>query len=130
MRCVTCNKTDTYRPWEGPIELMGVQILARGLRCASCGETLFDANETERQERALASALVKRGIRAGREFKLVRKLARLRAVDVAAMLDVRPETVSRWERDEVVIPRAAAFVLGELYERPRDARRKLEAFAE
>jgi hypothetical protein len=43
------------------------------------------------------------------------------------MLEVRPETVSRWERDEVAIPRSAAFVLGESYDRLREARGRLAA---
>ncbi len=129
MRCVNCKKTGTYRPWKGPVELMGVRIEGQGMRCESCGELLFDADEVRRQERALASALVQRGIRIGREFKLVRKLAGLRAAELAEMLDVRPETVSRWERDEVAIPRSAAFVLGELFDRPREARRRLAALA-
>ena len=129
MTCVTCKKTGTYRPWKGPVELMGARIEGQGMRCESCGELLFDADEVRRQESALASALVQRGIRTGREFKLVRKLAGLRAVELAGLLDVRPETVSRWERDEVAIPRSAAFVLGELYDRPREARRRLAALA-
>jgi hypothetical protein len=91
MRCVNCKKTGTYRPWKGPVELMGVRIEGQGMRCQSCGELLFDADEVRRQERALASALVQRGIRTGREFKLVRKLAELRAAELADMLDVRPE---------------------------------------
>jgi len=36
--------------------------------------------------------------------------------------------VSRWERDEVEIPRPIAFTLGELFERPRVVRDRLEAF--
>jgi len=129
MRCVNCKKTGTYRPWKGPVELMGIDVEAKGMRCAACGELLFDADEVRRQERALADVLVARGIRSGREFKLVRKVAGLRAAELADMLDVRPETVSRWERGEVAIPRSAAFVLGELFERPREARRRLAALA-
>ena len=129
MRCVSCRKTDTFRPWEGPITLMGIEVMAHGLRCENCGEILFDADEVRRQERAVASGLVARGVRTGKEFKFVRKLAGLQAVDLAAMLDVRPETVSRWERDTIPVPRTAAFALGELYEHPRTARQRLEAFA-
>jgi transcriptional regulator with XRE-family HTH domain len=48
-----------------------------------------------------------------------------KATEIAELLDVRPETVSRWERGEVDIPRAAAFALGELYEHPHVTKRKL-----
>jgi putative zinc finger/helix-turn-helix YgiT family protein len=129
MRCVNCKKTDAYRPWEGPISLMGVQIMAQGARCDACGELLFDEEQVRRQERDVARALVGRGIRAGNELRFVRKMAGLKAAELAAILDVRPETVSRWERGEVQIPRMAAFTIGELYEHPRAARQRLEAFA-
>jgi putative zinc finger/helix-turn-helix YgiT family protein len=117
------------RPWEGSVRILGVDIHARGKRCRSCSETLFDEAEVERQERAVADAIVERGIRTGPEFKLVRKLAGFRANEVAEMFGVRPETVSRWERDEVELPRTAAYALGELYEHPKVTRQKLEAFA-
>ncbi|MEO6772335.1 MAG: helix-turn-helix domain-containing protein, partial [Kofleriaceae bacterium] len=102
---------------------------ARGERCRSCSETLYDLAESKRQERALAKGLVERGVRTGAEFKLVRKSAGLRAVDIAAMLDVTPETVSRWETDTVEIPRPVAYVLGDLLEHPKLARERLEALA-
>jgi putative zinc finger/helix-turn-helix YgiT family protein len=108
---------------------MGVEIVTRGRRCESCGETLFDFEEVGRQEQAIADALIKRGIRTGTEFKFVRKLAGLRANDVADMFGVRAETVSRWERGEVEVPRTAAYSLGELYVHPKLTRQRFEAFA-
>lgn len=128
MRCPMCKKTDTMRPWEGPITRRGVQIDARGERCTSCGDTLFDYSEVGRQERLIASAFVARGVRTGSEFKFVRKIAGFKATEVAELVGVRPETVSRWERDEIELPRLAAFAVGELYDRPRVTRDKLEAF--
>jgi putative zinc finger/helix-turn-helix YgiT family protein len=129
MQCPSCGKTGTIRAWEGRIERYGVEIAAHGKRCRECGETLFDLVEMKRQERAIAKELAARGVRTGSEFKLVRKVAGLRAVDVAAMLNVTPETVSRWECGTVEIPRAAAYVLGDLLEHPKLARERLEAFA-
>ena len=79
MQCPTCNKTDTFRPWEGSVKLLGIEVIGRGRRCRSCGEILFDGAEVERQEHAIATALVARGVRTGPEFKLVRKVAGLRA---------------------------------------------------
>jgi len=109
---------------------MEMKIIARGKRCRSCGEILFDGDELERQEKDIASALVARGIRTGTEFKLVRKVAGFRANEVAEMFGVRPETVSRWERGEVELPRTAAYALGELYEHPKITQQKLAAFAQ
>ena len=129
MRCPNCRKQNTMSSWEGSLTRMGVQILARGEKCSSCGEMLFDDSEVERQEKLLAAGLVERGIRKGAEFKLVRKVAGFKAVEIAAMLDVRPETLSRWESGDQEIPRLAAFALGELFQHPRLVREKLELFA-
>ncbi len=53
----------------------------------------------------------------------------LTGVEVAELLDVRPETISRWEKGHAELPRSAAFILGELYVRPRVTRSKLELLA-
>lgn len=129
MQCPSCQKNGTLRAWEGHVERYGIEIAAHGKRCRECDEMLFDLAEMKRQERAIAKELAARGVRTGSEFKLVRKVAGLRAIDIAAMLNVTPETVSRWERGTVEIPRAAAYVLGDLLEHPKLARERLEAFA-
>jgi len=118
------QKPGTCRVWKGRVERYGVEIAAHGKRCRECGETVFDLTEMKRQERAIAKAIAERGVRTGSELKLVRKVAGLRVVDIAAMLDVTPETVSRWERGTVEIPRAAAYVLGDLLEHPKLARER------
>lgn len=104
----------------GPIQVLGVEIVAYGKRCRSCGEILLEGSELERQERAVATALVARGIRTGKEFKLVRKVAGFRASEVAELFGIRPERVSRWEGGEVELPRTAANALDELCERRAD----------
>jgi putative zinc finger/helix-turn-helix YgiT family protein len=129
MRCPSCRNEDTLRPWSGTITLKGVEIATSGRRCSACGEELFDYEEVGRQEQALAAALVERGIRTGSEFALVRKAAGFKAVEVAELFGVRPETVSRWEHGEGEIPRTAAYALGELYKHPRLTRQSFEALA-
>jgi putative zinc finger/helix-turn-helix YgiT family protein len=129
MKCPACKEEDMLRPWEGMTTVMGVVIEGRGRRCRACGEILIELTERGRQERLAAERLVARGIRSGVEFKFVRKLAGLQANEVADMFGVRKETVSRWERGEVEIPRTAAFALGALFEHPKLARQRLEAFA-
>lgn len=128
MQCPNCGEPDTVRAWQGRVERYGIELAAHGRRCRSCGELLFDLAEMRRQERAIAKALAARGVRTGLEFKLVRKAAGLRAIEVAAMLDVTPETVSRWERGAVEVPRAAAYVLGDLLAHPKRARARLGSF--
>ncbi len=65
---------------------------------------------------------MQRGARAGVQLKLVRKAAGLKATELADLLGVTPETVSRWECGRSEIPRAAVYVLVELYEHPRRTR--------
>ena len=128
MKCPSCKK-NTLRVWEGPITRMGVTLVARGQRCTSCGEDLFDYDEMTRQDAVIAEELVARGIRTGAEFVFVRKSANLKAVEVAKLFGVRPETVWRWEHDETDIPWTAAYSLGQLYKHPKSARQSFEAFA-
>ena len=104
-----------------------VDVAGRGEHCPECDELLISATELGRIEKVAANTIVARGIAAGREFKFVRKAAELRAVDVAALLDVTPETVSRWEHGDQPIPRLVAFTVAELYLHPKITRAKLEA---
>jgi putative zinc finger/helix-turn-helix YgiT family protein len=129
MRCPACRKIGTFRAAKGTRELCGVEIATNIRRCSSCGEELHDLREVQRQEREVAEILVRRGVRTGREFMFVRKVAGYRATEIAAMFDVRPETVSRWERGQVEVPRMAAYALGELFAHPRATRQKLDALA-
>jgi putative zinc finger/helix-turn-helix YgiT family protein len=129
MRCTSCKEESTLHSWEGQEVIRGVEILARGQRCSSCGETLCSGLEMERKLAAVARAIVARGIRNGDEFKFVRKATRFRAADLAELLGVRPETISRWERGEVEVPRTAVFTLGQLLVAPEATRKTLEVLA-
>jgi DNA-binding transcriptional regulator YiaG len=90
----------------------------------------YTLQEVEDMQAAKAAEIVKRGIRTGGEFKLVRKVAGFRAVEIAALFNVAAETVSRWESGKNELPTTAAFALAELYERPVVIRKKLEALRE
>jgi DNA-binding XRE family transcriptional regulator len=127
--CPTC-KRGRLEPWVGPVPMWGlVDVAGRGEHCPECDELLIHANELGRIEKVAADEIASRGIVTGREFKFIRKAADLRAVDLAELLDVTPETVSRWEHDERPIPRLVAFTIGELYLHPKITRAKLEALA-
>lgn len=130
MRCPTCRQEKTLRPWKGMYPVRGVELAGHGQRCKACGEILIALTERGRLERLAARHLVARGIRTGGEFRFVRALAGLRANEVADLFGVRKETVSRWERGAVEIPRTAAYALGALFEHPKLTRARLEAFAQ
>lgn len=125
MKCPMCKETK-LRAWEGMFDDDGVEVFAQGMRCGACGETLFDTDQLAQLERRRAGSIVSRGLHSGVEFKFVRKVAGLSATELAELLDVTSKTVSRWETGEVELPRYAAFVLGELLERPRVVRERLK----
>jgi len=128
MRCPLC-KAGQLRRWEGPLDRIGVALVGRGTHCDSCDETFFTHEEVGRQDVCIAAALVERGIQTGKEFRRVRNAADLRSNEIAALLDVTPETVSRWEKGKLPIPKLAAFALGELYLHPKVTRRRLAALS-
>jgi DNA-binding transcriptional regulator YiaG len=65
--------------------------------CASCGERTYDAKDLSAAEGAITRDLVARGIRDAVVFKHLRKTLRLKAAELADLLGVTAETVSRWE---------------------------------
>lgn len=79
-------------------------------QCESCGDRYFAAEALERFELATASALASMGRRTGSALRFMRKALGFRAKDLAELLDVAPETFSRWETGERE-PDAHAFAL-------------------
>jgi DNA-binding XRE family transcriptional regulator len=127
MRCFKCKSENSYRPWEGPAEVMGVKFVARGDQCANCEEILFTPEQSREHDRLVARGIVERGARTGAELRLLRKVAGLTAAELAALLDVTPETVSRWENDRVPTPITTSYVVGDLVKQPKRTRKRLEA---
>src|SRR5687767_4855394 len=82
------------------------------LRCPKCGTTYLHGPAVEAFERAAAVILVRYGQMSGPIARFLRKVLGLRAKDLAALLDVTPETVSRWENAERDVARSAAALLG------------------
>lgn len=82
------------------------------LRCPKCGTTYTHGPAVEAFERAAAVILVRYGQMSGPIARFLRKVLGLRAKDLAGLLDVTPETVSRWENGERDVARSAAALLG------------------
>src|SRR5688572_7322412 len=72
-------------------------VTVPALKCPACGERYFAGADLERIEAAAARALARSGVATGAAFRFLRKTADLRAKDLAPLLGVTPETVSRWE---------------------------------
>ena len=82
-----------------------------GRQCTACGATSFKGTDLARFEGAVAAALAGAGATSGEAFRAMRKALDLRAIDVAALLGVTPETISRWETGRVPIDRGALALL-------------------
>jgi putative zinc finger/helix-turn-helix YgiT family protein len=114
MQCLSCNQ-GTMRPSTVEIRReVGARVFVAavdGRKCAACGEASFKGTDLARFEGAVAASLARSGEASGEAFRWMRKALDLRAVDVAALLGVTPETISRWETGRVAIDRSALALL-------------------
>jgi DNA-binding transcriptional regulator YiaG len=82
-----------------------------GRKCGACGAVSFKGTDLARFEGAVAASLAAAGEASGEAFRWMRKALDLRAIDVATLLGVTPETISRWETGRVPIDRGALALL-------------------
>jgi DNA-binding XRE family transcriptional regulator len=84
-------------------------------KCLDCGQTLSAPGALD----VMAGRIVQEFLRAGdfnaTALRIMRSLLRLKAVQMATLLGVRPETISRWETGRWPISRPAAIALGSLF---------------
>ena len=81
------------------------------LVCPVCGEKVIDGPLLLQKEREVAAALAREGPVDGDSFRFMRTTLRLRAADLAALLDVAPETISKWENGKNPVLRTAWLVV-------------------
>lgn len=84
------------------------------LRCENCGETYFDGAELQAIELEAAGVIAREGPSNGATFKFMRKAIGLRAIDLAELLDVASETLSRWENAQRPVDRASWITLSDM----------------
>ncbi len=65
--------------------------------CSLCDERYYEAKDLIAAEDAVTRDLMARGIRDSAVFKYLRKAVGLKATELADLLGVTAETVSRWE---------------------------------
>lgn len=89
--------------------------------------------EMQRAELEMAAVLADAGPITGESFAWMRKALGLQSKQLAHLLDVRAETITRWETSVVPVDRAAWLTLGELVlersGRPRDLKQRMERLA-
>lgn len=90
------------------------RALVPGQECQQCGESFYEIGTLARFDQLVAKELADAGVKSGEALRFIRKAAGVAATDLAALLDVRPETVSRWENDKRPIDRGSYAVLHQL----------------
>jgi hypothetical protein len=128
MRAVKADLS--WQVGSGHVVIYGVP----GWQCGDCAEVYRTADDLGRSELIAAGGLASTGYREGAVFKFMRKAVGLRATDLAELLDVTPETISRWENDRHEIDRPAWLAVEGLVrdalERKDTTRRRLLALNE
>lgn len=82
--------------------------------CRKCGADYVDHHDLARFELAVSAWLGSHGVRTAEAFKFMRKALGLKAAELASLLDLTPETVSRWENGHGTIDVGAFTVLSKL----------------
>ncbi len=116
-RCPSCKASELQKGMgreeiEVGIHVFGAQL--EGYHCNCCGEVVIRLSELGRFERGIAGWLAREGVLSGEAFRFMRKAVGLRAKELAELLDVTPETISRWEKEHRQPERKAMMVLGDL----------------
>ncbi len=103
MRCVTCGHgAMNQAAVDETVQVGGLRFTARvpGRVCPVCGESYLSSDTLRSLERSVAEALARSGAGTPEAFRYMRKAIGLKAVEVAELFGVTPETVSRWENGE------------------------------
>lgn len=81
------------------------------VKCADCGEDTCAGTDLQAFDLAVAGELASHGAATGDAFSFMRRAIGMRAVELAELLDVAPETVSRWEHGKLPLERGPVALL-------------------
>ena len=110
-RCVECEN-DNFEKTKVPHRVrvtstfkVDVEIPAR--QCTKCAETYTDGADMERAEFEVARRVADSGVVTGETFRFMRRALGLQSKELAELLGVEPESVTRWEKgDRTMAPLA------------------------
>ena len=96
-------------------KVAGMKFVAKLPTTMANGVESISAKDAHAFEVRISRELIRRGSVNAEAFAFIRKAAKLKAAELAKMLDVDPKTVSRWETGEIKIPRSEWAVLARLF---------------
>lgn len=108
--CIHCDGEAVYMQYTHSEDVAGVRVIdPRQMAhvCGACGEAQLTTGGLAGMQRRAAMTVLRDlpSIRGG-ALRYARKAAGLRQVDLARLLDVTPETISRYETGDDAVPRA------------------------
>ena len=113
--CKTCGGRSTRIRQREEVLVSGrrfvVTLPARS--CRSCGVSVDPASH-ERMDLEIACELARDGPASGETFRFMRTALGMRAVELADLLGVAAETVSRWENEQRSVDGPAWIALGSI----------------
>ncbi len=123
-QCVKCSGALSAAMMREEVVVAGATFsgMVPTRRCDACGEVYLAAEDGMRFDLRVARELGSRGAATGEAFRFMRKALGMRATDLAELLGVAAETISRWERGERPVDRAALTVVGALVADKLDGR--------
>lgn len=102
----------TFPQADGQPRVFVAQV--RGFVCRDCKQNVFDAAHLAAFEHAVAFELTERGFGTPEEVKFVRKLAGIKATELASLFSVTPTTVSNWETGNTEMPLPSRYALANI----------------
>lgn len=83
-------------------------------RCLDCGHVVVDDHVTRAFDRGIALDIAQRGPTTGETFRFLRARLSLPSSELAAILEVDPSLLRRWEHDAANVERVAWLVVAGL----------------
>jgi putative zinc finger/helix-turn-helix YgiT family protein len=116
MKCTECGKPMLRGQVAHEFVVSGVRVVGNvpAWTCSGCGEQRLEHDTLAGLELAAAHALGQAGVCTGESFRFMRKALGLRAVDLGELIDIEPETISRWETGKRPVEVRAFALLADL----------------
>lgn len=126
-RCYKCKSEDIRRESRDETYTFGdaeITITSDDWQvCAACGEAVISGPDLQKVEQAVAQQLARSSNISGASLKWLRSVGLgLKAKELAEVLDVSAETVSRWENDAAPVDRATWMLVAEIVKQSPEAR--------
>lgn len=112
-RCARCQGSLARTEADATREVLGHLFVASvpARQCKTCSAVSYEGAVLERFDLHIAASIARSGVSSGAAFRFLRKALGLRAGDIASLLDVSVETVSRWETGKRSVERASYVLL-------------------